>query len=186
MEVSRQAKCVSREIPLYALVAGSYRVVGAEDGDAEPPFKVHLQLTSPEGKQLHYGERQTEGHFGGTERDIPATGSARAGRSKGREKRKVDVAWRVGKSKDAHLSEAPRKEQVDTFDSELQNLESMAASVADELEFFHERELELQRVVNATHFRITCMSLASLLVCISLTALQFWHLKSFFHHKKLL
>ncbi|CAI5476765.1 unnamed protein product [Closterium sp. Yama58-4] len=58
------AKCVSKEIPLYALVAGSYRVVGAEDGDAEPPFKVHLQLTSPEGKQLHYGERQTEGHFG--------------------------------------------------------------------------------------------------------------------------
>ncbi|CAI5531561.1 unnamed protein product [Closterium sp. Naga37s-1] len=161
------------------------------------------QLTSPEGTQLHYGERQTEGHFGfratkagdhtlcvwlsrGTERDVPATGSARAGRSKGRERRKVDVAWRVGKSKDAHLSEAPRKEQVETFDSELQDLESMAASVADELEFFHERELELQQVVNTTHFRIACISLASLLVCIALTALQFCHLKSFFHHKKLL
>ncbi|CAI7755794.1 unnamed protein product, partial [Closterium sp. NIES-54] len=203
MEVSRQAKCVSKEIPQYALVAGSYRVVGVEDGDAEPPFKVHLQLTSPEGNQLHYGERQTEGHFGfratkagdhtlcvwlsrGTERDVPATGSARAGRSKGREKRKVEVAWRVGKSKDAHLSEAPRKEQVENFDSELLTLEGMAAYVADELEFFHERELELRQVVNATHFRITCLSLASLLVCISLTALQFWHLKSFFHHKKLL
>ncbi|GJP54409.1 hypothetical protein CLOM_g13499 [Closterium sp. NIES-68] len=157
MEVSRQAKCVGKEIPKYALVAGSYRVVGAEDGDAEPPFKVHLQLTSPEGKQLHYGQRQTEGHFGfradeagdftlcvwlsrGTERDVPAAGSARAGRSKARERRKLDVAWRVGKSHEAHLSEAPKKEQIETFDSELKTLENMVASVEAELAFFHERD----------------------------------------------
>ncbi|CAI7834397.1 unnamed protein product, partial [Closterium sp. NIES-54] len=202
MEVSRQAKCVSKEIPQYALVAGSYRVVGVEDGDAEPPFKVHLQLTSPEGNQLHYGERQTEGHFGfratkagdhtlcvwlsrGTERDVPATGSARAGRSKGREKRKVEVAWRVGKSKDAHLSEAPRKEQVEVRAEEGRVEETPFPFCPFAPKHVNFRELELRQVVNATHFRITCLSLASLLVCISLTALQFWHLKSFFHHKKL-
>ncbi|GJP54410.1 hypothetical protein CLOM_g13499 [Closterium sp. NIES-68] len=203
MEVSRQAKCVGKEIPKYALVAGSYRVVGAEDGDAEPPFKVHLQLTSPEGKQLHYGQRQTEGHFGfradeagdftlcvwlsrGTERDVPAAGSARAGRSKARERRKLDVAWRVGKSHEAHLSEAPKKEQIETFDSELKTLENMVASVEAELAFFHERETEMRDMVSVTHFRVTCISLASLLVCIFLAALQFWHYKTFFQHKKLL
>ena len=48
------------------------------------------------------------------------------------------------------------------------------------------REEEMQDLNNATNSKMGWLSLLSLLICLSVSGLQLWHLKSFFEKKKLI
>lgn len=48
------------------------------------------------------------------------------------------------------------------------------------------REEEMQQLNRSTNSKMASLSLLSLLVCLSVAGLQFWHLKTYFERKKLL
>ncbi|CAI5495059.1 unnamed protein product [Closterium sp. Naga37s-1] len=184
--ISTDPKCFDEEVREGVLVAGSYTAVN--DGHGEP-FKVNAQVTDPSGQQLHWQHDVAEGHFGFTADEtgefsvcfwLPHEGHHDAKRA-----HKIDITWTTGKSQ-KRVSHAAKKERLDHFDLELQNLEDAIDKVTQEMSFFHERELAMRMKTEETHVYVAWLSVASLLVCGTLAALQLWHLKRFFERKKLL
>ncbi|CAI5486543.1 unnamed protein product, partial [Closterium sp. Naga37s-1] len=168
------------------LWTGSYVAVNDGHGD---PFKVNAQVTDPSGQQLHWQHDVAEGHFGFTADEtgefsvcfwLPHEGHHDAKRT-----HKIDITWTTGKSQKS-VSHGAKKERLDHFDLELQNLEDAIDKVTQEMSFFHERELAMRMKTEETHVYVAWLSVASLLVCGTIAALQLWHLKRFFERKKLL
>ncbi|CAI5991974.1 unnamed protein product [Closterium sp. NIES-64] len=185
-EISTDPKCFDEEVREGVLVAGSYTAVN--DGHGEP-FKVNAQVTDPSGQQLHWQHDVAEGHFGFTADEtgefsvcfwLPHEGHHDAKRT-----HKIDITWTTGKSQKS-VSHGAKKERLDHFDLELQNLEDSIDKVTQEMSFFHERELTMRMKAEETHAYVAWLSVGSLLVCGTIAALQFWHLKRFFERKKLL
>ena len=48
------------------------------------------------------------------------------------------------------------------------------------------REEEMQQLNRSTNSKMATLSFLSIVVCLSVAGLQFWHLKTFFERKKLL
>ncbi|CAI5503192.1 unnamed protein product [Closterium sp. Naga37s-1] len=146
-------------------------------------------VTDPSGQQLHWQHDVAEGHFGFTADEtgefsvcfwLPHEGHHDAKRT-----HKIDITWTTGKSQKS-VSHGAKKERLDHFDLELQNLEDAIDKVTQEMSFFHERELAMRMKTEETHVYVAWLSVASLLVCGTIAALQLWHLKRFFERKKLL
>ncbi|WOH16405.1 hypothetical protein DCAR_0935958 [Daucus carota subsp. sativus] len=69
---------------------------------------------------------------------------------------------------------------------EVKKLYETVTSIHEEMSYLREREEEMQDLNNATNSKMGWLSLLSLLICLSVSGLQLWHLKSFFEKKKLI
>ncbi|XP_076889856.1 transmembrane emp24 domain-containing protein p24delta9-like [Bidens hawaiensis] len=97
----------------------------------------------------------------------------------------VDFDWRSGlAAKD--WSSVAKKGSVDAMELELKKLEDAITYIHEEMLYLREREREMQQLNINTNSRMALLSFLSLFVCVSVAALQAWHLKTFFEKKKLI
>ncbi|XP_063940586.1 transmembrane emp24 domain-containing protein p24delta7-like [Daucus carota subsp. sativus] len=97
----------------------------------------------------------------------------------------VDFDWKSGvAAKD--WSNVAKKGSIDAMEIEVKKLYETVTSIHEEMSYLREREEEMQDLNNATNSKMGWLSLLSLLICLSVSGLQLWHLKSFFEKKKLI
>ncbi|XP_047966067.1 transmembrane emp24 domain-containing protein p24delta8-like, partial [Salvia hispanica] len=69
---------------------------------------------------------------------------------------------------------------------ELKKMLDTVQTIHDEMYYLREREEEMQLLNKSTNSKMFWFSFLSILVCLSVTGIQLWHLKSFFEKKKLI
>ncbi|CAM8979954.1 unnamed protein product [Rhodiola kirilowii] len=79
-----------------------------------------------------------------------------------------------------------KKGSVDAMELELKRLFDAVTSIHEEMFYLRDREEEMQELNKSTNSQMAMFSFLSLLVCLSVAGLQFWHLKTFFEKKKLI
>ncbi|KAG6397794.1 hypothetical protein SASPL_144255 [Salvia splendens] len=72
------------------------------------------------------------------------------------------------------------------METELKKMLDTVQTIHDEMYYLREREEEMQLLNKATNNKMFWFSFLSILVCLSVTGIQLWHLKSFFEKKKLI
>ncbi|RZR76026.1 hypothetical protein BHM03_00000630, partial [Ensete ventricosum] len=174
-------KCVSEEIQPNVVVIANYAVAsdGADIALQTIAAKVELallQVTSPYGNTLHNQEHVSAGQFAFTTTEA---GSYVAcfwiDSSNGDVGLSVSLDWKIGiAAKD--WDSVAKKDKI-----ELTKLE-------EEVQLIHENLLYLKsrEVSEKTNARVALFSILSLGVCILVSILQLWHLKSYFRKKKLI
>ncbi|XP_008787708.1 transmembrane emp24 domain-containing protein p24delta9-like [Phoenix dactylifera] len=184
---SGQTKCISEDIKLNAMAVGKYGVVNpADSGPLPDSHRVTVRVTSPYGNSIHFAESVELGNFAFTANEAgdylacfwtpvhkPAATVT------------LEFDWRTGvAAKD--WTNVAKKGQIDLMELELKKLGDTVKSIHDEMFYLREREEEMQDMNRTTNSRMAWLSFLSLLVCLSVAALQLWHLKTFFERKKLL
>eukprot|EP00252_Welwitschia_mirabilis_P025894 TRINITY_DN8261_c0_g1_i1.p1 TRINITY_DN8261_c0_g1~~TRINITY_DN8261_c0_g1_i1.p1 ORF type:complete len:225 (-),score=23.34 TRINITY_DN8261_c0_g1_i1:295-969(-) len=193
---SGQTKCIADDIQNNILVLGNYHVVkpGSEDhhfgtGNVPPlddSHKITVRVTSPYGNSVHFADLVERGHFSFTTSEAgdymtcfwmphahPVVTST------------IEFEWKSGVLAKDWTSIAKR-EKIDGLELELRKLEEYVTSIYDEMIYLRGREEQMQNLNASTEKRMTWFSLCSLIVCVSVAAFQFYHLKNFFERKKLL
>ncbi|WJX44787.1 hypothetical protein P8452_31730 [Trifolium repens] len=184
---SGQTKCITEDIKSNSMTVGKYTIVNPNDGYPLPDsHRVTVRVTSSHGNNYHYGDRVQSGQF--------AFSAAEAGDymtcfwavdNKPEVTLTIDLEWKTGvAAKD--WSNVAKKGQVDVMEIEIKKLQDTVSAIHDEMFFLREREEEMQELNRTTDNRMFWLSLLSLFVCLSVTGLQLWHLKSFFEKKKLI
>ncbi|KAK2434644.1 transmembrane emp24 domain-containing protein p24delta9 [Trifolium repens] len=184
---SGQTKCITEDIKSNSMTVGEYTIVNPNDGYPLPDsHRVTVRVTSFHGNNYHYGDRVQSGQF--------AFSAAEAGDymtcfwavdNKPEVTLTIDLEWKTGvAAKD--WSNVAKKGQVDVMEIEIKKLQDTVSAIHDEMFFLREREEEMQELNRTTDNRMFWLSLLSLFVCLSVTGLQLWHLKSFFEKKKLI
>lgn len=69
---------------------------------------------------------------------------------------------------------------------ELKKLYDTVKSIHDEMFYLREREEQMQRLNRDTTSKMASFGFFSLVFCLSVAAVQLWHLKTYFERKKLL
>ncbi|WOG87031.1 hypothetical protein DCAR_0206251 [Daucus carota subsp. sativus] len=182
---SGSSKCITEDIKSSALTVGKYSIIT----DIQPPpdsHKITIRVTSPYGNNYHYSDHVDSGTFAFTAAESgdymacywavdhkpPVTLS-------------IEFDWKSGvAAKD--WSKVAKKGQVEVMQVELQKLYDSVTSIHEEMFYLREREEEMQALNRSTNSKMATFSFLSLLVCLSVAALQLWHLKTFFERKKLL
>ncbi|CAI5467998.1 unnamed protein product [Closterium sp. Yama58-4] len=150
--------------------------------------RVTAKVTSPYGHQLHWQDSVEEGHFGFTTKE---TGQYMAcfwlpvDHPQEIHSVMVELEWKIGvAAKD--WGKIAKKDKLDGIALELRKLDEAVRSIRGEMAYFRKRESDMRDLNEVTNSRVAWLSIVSLLVCVSLAALQLWHLKAFFERKKLL
>eukprot|EP00271_Cylindrocystis_brebissonii_P006335 TRINITY_DN19070_c0_g1_i1.p1 TRINITY_DN19070_c0_g1~~TRINITY_DN19070_c0_g1_i1.p1 ORF type:complete len:211 (-),score=56.45 TRINITY_DN19070_c0_g1_i1:466-1098(-) len=186
-EVTAYSKCLGEEIQAGVLVVGDYAVVGAAEQQEGALERITVKVTSPYGQQLHWQEGVEKGQFGFTTKEagqymacfwIPHA-------TPGVHKLQVELDWKTGVAAKDWASIA-KKDKLDDMTLELRKLEEAVQSIRDEMMYFRTREAEMRDLNEVANTRVASLSVVSLLICISLAALQLGYLKSYFERKKLL
>lgn len=184
---SGHTKCVSEDINHNGMTVGKYSVVNPNEGYPLPDtHKLTVKVTSSYGNSYHQGDHVESGNFAFTaaeagdytacfwspDHNPPATVT-------------VEFEWKTGVvSKD--WTKVAKKGQVDMMELELKKLFDTVSSIHEEMFYLREREEEMQELNKTTNSRMASLGFISLVVCLSVAALQIWHLKTFFERKKLL
>ncbi|OMO93323.1 Emp24/gp25L/p24 family/GOLD family protein [Corchorus capsularis] len=184
---SGQTKCIAEDIKSNSMTVGKYHVVNPNEGHPLPEsHKLTVRVTSSHGNSFHSAEKMETGQFAFTaseegdymacfwapDHSPPVTMT-------------VDFDWRTGvHAKD--WSNVAKKGQVDVMELELKKMYDTVTSIQEEMYYLRAREEEMQELNQATTSKMVWMSLLSLLLCLSVAGLQFWHLKTFFEKKKLI
>ncbi|KAL5562799.1 hypothetical protein UlMin_032546 [Ulmus minor] len=177
-------KCVSEEIQNNVVVLGDYVVVS--DDHAHSPT-ISVKVTSPYGNNLHHRENATHGQFAFTTHEA---GNYLAcfwvdSSNHGAGDVSVNLDWKTGIAAKDWESVA-RKEKIEGVELELKKLEGAVEAIHENLLYLKTREAEMRNVSEKTNTRVAWLSMMSLAVCITVSALQLWHLKRFFQKKKLI
>ncbi|KAM7478873.1 hypothetical protein LguiA_027086 [Lonicera macranthoides] len=178
-------KCVSEEIQNNVVVLADYVVIS--DNHVHPTPSVATKVTSPYGNTLHHRENATHGQFAFTSNEA---GQYLAcfwvdGHNPGGGDVSVNIDWKTGIAAKDWESVA-RKEKIEGVELELRKLEGAVEAIHDNLIYLKNREAEMRTVSELTNSRVAWFSIMSLGVCIVVSAAQLWHLKRFFHKKKLI
>lgn len=184
---SGHTKCISEDIKSNSMTVGKYSLVNPNEGQPLPDsHRVTVRVTSSYGNNYHYGDRVQNGQF--------AFVAAEAGDymtcfwavdHNPVITLTIDFDWKTGvAAKD--WSNVAKKGSVDVMELELKKLQETVTSIHDEMFYLREREEEMQELNRTTNSRMFWLSLLSLSVCLSVSGLQLWHLKSFFEKKKLI
>ncbi|KAK4604131.1 hypothetical protein RGQ29_012587 [Quercus rubra] len=184
---SGATKCISEEIKANAMSVGKYSVINPNEGFPLPDtHRVTVRVNSPHGNNYHFGDHVEAGNFAFTaaesgdytacfwtpEHKVPVMVT-------------IEFDWRTGvAAKD--WSNVAKKGQVETMELELKKLYDTVASIHEEMFYLREREEEMQQLNRSTNSKMATLSFLSIVVCLSVAGLQFWHLKTFFERKKLL
>ncbi|KAH0460606.1 hypothetical protein IEQ34_011269 [Dendrobium chrysotoxum] len=177
-------KCVSEEIQPNVVVLADYSVV-PEDSSHEHPT-ISAKVTSPYGNSLHQKEKMTSGQFAFTTSEagnylacfwIDSSDKGVAAN--------VILDWKIGiAAKD--WDSVAKKEKIEGVELELKKLEAQVQAIHQNLLYLKSREADMREVSETTNARVAWFSIMSLGVCIVVSVLQLWHLKSFFQKKKLI
>ncbi|KAL2499919.1 Transmembrane emp24 domain-containing protein p24 delta 7 [Abeliophyllum distichum] len=97
----------------------------------------------------------------------------------------IEFEWKSGVAA-RDWSNVAKKGHIEVMELELKKLFDTVTSIHDEMFYLREREVEMQDLNIATYSKMATFSFLSIMVCLSVAALQLWHLKSFFERKKLL
>lgn len=184
---SGATKCITEDIKSNAMTVGKYSVVNPADSHPFPDsHKITVRVTSPYGNNYHYADQVDSGTF--------AFAAAEAGdyltcfwapEHKPPVTLAVEFDWKSGvAAKD--WSKVAKKGQIEMMELELKKLFDTVTSIHDEMFYLREREEEMQDLNRVTNSRMATFSFLSLVVCLSVAGLQFWHLKTYFERKKLL
>ncbi|KAJ0987442.1 hypothetical protein J5N97_005798 [Dioscorea zingiberensis] len=184
---SGNTKCISEDIKMDAMAVGKYSIINPSESIPLPEaHRVTVRVTSPYGNTIHFGDNVESGNFAFTSTEAgdylacfwtpdhkpPVTVT-------------VDFDWRTGvAAKD--WPNVAKKGQIDVMELELKKLQDTISSIHDEMFYLREREEEMQDMNRSTNSKMAWLSLLSLGVCLSVTGMQLWHLKTFFERKKLL
>ncbi|WCJ25702.1 emp24/gp25L/p24 family/GOLD family protein [Euphorbia peplus] len=184
---SGKTKCMSEDIKIHSMTVAKYNIFNEHENSPLPDsYKLIVKVTSPHGSTYHYGDRVTTGNFAFTapesgdyttcfwivDHEPPITVP-------------VEFEWKTGvAAKD--WSDVAKKGQIEIMELELKKLYDTVTSIHDEIFYLREREEEMQQLNRSTNTRITGLSLFSIVVCLSVAAMQIWHLKTYFERKKLL
>ncbi|KAL7208776.1 hypothetical protein ACSBR1_030498 [Camellia fascicularis] len=183
---SSGTKCVSEEIQNHVVVLADYGVVGDDAHRGALPT-ISASVTSPFGNNLHRQENVTHGQFAFTTKEAGNYGACFwvDGNHQGGQDVPVSLEWRVGvNAKDWET--VARKEKIEGVELELMKLEGAVQAIHQNLIYLKDREAEMREVSERTNSRVAWFSIMSLGVCIVVSGLQLWHLKSFFRKKKLI
>ncbi|KAJ9158880.1 hypothetical protein P3X46_024424 [Hevea brasiliensis] len=177
-------KCVSEELHTNVVVLADYVVV-SEDNSRLPT--ISIKVTSPYGNNLHQKENVTHGQFAFTTQEA---GNYLAcfwvgGDNQGGGDVSVNLDWKTGIAAKDWESVA-RKEKIEGVELELRKLEGAVEAIHENLLYLKSREAELRTVSETTNTRVAWFSIMSLGLCIVVSVLQLWYLKSFFRKKKLI
>ncbi|KAL2523077.1 Transmembrane emp24 domain-containing protein p24delta7 [Forsythia ovata] len=184
---SGTTKYITEDIVDRSMTVGKYSVVNPNEGFAIPDsYKNNVRVTSPHGVIYHHSNHVATGTFAFTANDggdyiacfwapdhWPSIMVA------------IEFEWKSGvAAKD--WSNVAKKGQIEIMELELKKLFDTVTSIHDEMFYLREREVEMQDLNIATYSKMATFSFLSIMVCLSVAALQLWHLKSFFERKKLL
>ncbi|VFQ58496.1 unnamed protein product [Cuscuta campestris] len=183
---SGTSKCVREEMHVNSMTIGKYSIVNPII-HLPPPIshKITVRVTSPLGQYYHYAVDTDHGNFAFTAAEKgeykicfwaaqhipPATVS-------------VDFEWKSGYAT-IDWSKIAKRRQIQGVEFELRKMFDTVLTIHDEMYFLRERGEEMQALTRSTNTKMATFSFLSLLVCMSVAALQIWHLKKFFEHKKL-
>ncbi|XP_039128325.1 transmembrane emp24 domain-containing protein p24delta9-like [Dioscorea cayenensis subsp. rotundata] len=183
---SGRVKCFSEELRPGAVSTASYRVVSDEDTLSGADRKISLRVTGPDGEPLHVAEAVESGRFGFVA-DEAGTYMAClwSPRFELSGTVTVDFEWRAGITAKEWPSIAKRS-KIQGLEIELKKLEDSIKSIHEEMIYLRQREGEAQSLNESTNSKMGLLSMASLLVCLGVAGLQFWHLKVFFVRQKIL
>ncbi|GAV61167.1 EMP24_GP25L domain-containing protein [Cephalotus follicularis] len=181
---STGTKCVSEEIQNNVVVLADYVVV-YEHPSHLPTISV--KVTTPYGNNIHHKENVTHGQFAFTTQEA---GNYLAcfwvdGHNQAAGEISVNLDWKTGIAAKDWESVA-RKEKIEGVELELRKLEGAVEAIHENLIYLKTREAEMRTVSEKTNARVAWYSIMSLGVCITVSALQLWHLKRFFQKKKLI
>ncbi|KAJ8433337.1 hypothetical protein Cgig2_021344 [Carnegiea gigantea] len=185
---SGSTKCISEDIKRDGMIVGKYSIINP---NPYPNFNIDLKpnprkslVTSPRGNNYHYGDKVESGEFAFTAVDIgDYMACFWAPYHDPSLKISVEFAWKTGV--DANdWNKVVHKGQIDV-NGELRRLYDTANSIYDEcLDAL--REEEMQALNKATNSKMAFFSFLSIFLCLSVAAIQLWHLKGYFERKKLL
>ncbi|KAK7302433.1 hypothetical protein RJT34_13323 [Clitoria ternatea] len=178
-------KCVSEDIHKNVVVLGDYVVVPSANHPSLPAT-ISIRVSSPFGNNLHDKDNITMGNFAFTTIE---SGNYLAcfwvGENQGGGDVSVNLDWKVGiAAKD--WDSIARKEKLQGVELELRKLEGAVESIHENLIYLKGREAEMRIVSESTNSRVALFSLLSLGICIAVSVVQLWHLKRYFHKKKLI
>ncbi|PKI47908.1 hypothetical protein CRG98_031692 [Punica granatum] len=183
---SGQGKCISEEIKANAMTVGKYSIVNPNEGHPLPDdYRITVKVTSPHGNNYHNGHHVSSGNFAFT-----ATESGDYSTCFYVYDRKppraliIEFDWTTGVAATDWISVA-KKGQLDAMQVELKKLYHTVISIQEEMFYLREREQEMQKLNRSTNSKMVTLGYLSLLICLSVAGLQFWHLKTYFERKKL-
>ncbi|KAI3520860.1 hypothetical protein L1887_10312 [Cichorium endivia] len=180
-------KCITEDIKINAMTVGKYSVVKRVEGFSLPESdRVSVRVTSPLGNNYHYADRRDSGNFAFTAGEAGDYMACFWAAKQSPEKTlSIDFEWKSGlAAKD--WSKVAKKGQVEMMELELKKLYDSVTTVHEEMYNLREREETMQHLIRSTNSKMATFSFFSLVVCLSVAALQLWHLKSFFQRKKLI
>nr|GMD77614.1 transmembrane emp24 domain-containing protein p24delta3-like [Ipomoea batatas] len=97
----------------------------------------------------------------------------------------VGLDWKTGIfAKD--WESVARKEKLEGVNIELMKLEGLVQAIHENLNYLKEREAEMREVSERTNARVAWFSIMSIGICIVVSLVQIWRLKTFFQKKKLI
>ncbi|CAL9121925.1 unnamed protein product [Musa acuminata var. zebrina] len=177
-------KCVSEEIHAGVVAMADYAVIHDDDPRNTPTISV--KVTAPNGDTLHHKGNITIGQFAFTSNE-PGTYLAcfwldGANRGAGTS---VGINWKIGIAAKDWESIA-KKEKIEGVELELRKLEEAVEVIHENLLYLRNREAGMRDVSEKTNSRVAMFSFMSLTVCILASVVQLWHLKGYFHKKKLI
>ncbi|GJN15985.1 hypothetical protein PR202_gb02935 [Eleusine coracana subsp. coracana] len=176
-------KCLSEEIQSNVVVIGDYSIL-YEEHPVRP--LVSAKVTSPYGDVLHHSDKVTHGQFAFT--------SAESGNYLACFKVEVlekgmvinlNLDWKTGIAT-RDWDAIAKKEKLEGVALELVKLETAVRGIHENLLYLRSKEADMRDVSEWTNAKITLLSLVSLTVCITVSVLQFRHLKQYFQKKKLI
>ncbi|KAL1806299.1 hypothetical protein DCAR_0832096 [Daucus carota subsp. sativus] len=184
---SGHSKCISEEIRVNSMTVGKYSIVNPNDNQPLPDSqKIIVRVSSEHGRSYHSADNVESGQF-----SFQAVESGDyvacflAVEHKPATAMTVDFEWKSGiAAKD--WTNVAKKGSVDAMELEVKKLLETVTSVHEEMFYLREREQEMQKLNTATNSSMSWLSLLSLVICLSVSGLQVWHLKSFFEKKKII
>ncbi|XP_042010970.1 transmembrane emp24 domain-containing protein p24delta9-like isoform X2 [Salvia splendens] len=181
------SKCIAEDIRINSMTVGKYQVVNNNEGLPLPDaHKITIRVTSAYGNNYHYAENIAWGHFAFQAADDgDYMACFYAAETKPSSFMTVDFDWKSGVAA-SDWTRVAKKGSLLAMELELKNMYDTVQFIQDEIYYLREREKEMQLLNISTNSKMAWLSFLSLLVSLSVSGLQLWHLKSFFQKKKLI
>lgn len=183
-DMMQAKKCIMEEINANVIVVGDYS--GVSKSNPEKLVALNVKVEDPKGVVIYNQASQVSGQFAFTSKvsgDYKACFTAPDVETALDTKIRLD--WKTGVAA-TDWEEIAKKENLDAMATELRKLEVTVKTIHNEMLHLRKREEEMRDLNEATNDRVAFFSIVSLCVCVVLAGWQLWHLRSFFHRKKIL
>ncbi|XP_051122447.1 transmembrane emp24 domain-containing protein p24delta9-like isoform X2 [Andrographis paniculata] len=169
------------------MTVGKYHVVNPNDGHPLPDsHRVTVRVTSSYGNSYHYADHVNDGNFAyQTVEEGDYLACFTAANHSPATTITIEFDWKSGiAAKD--WGSVAKKDSVELMEVELKKMLDTVQSINEEMYYLREREQEMQQLNRSTNDKMFWFSFLSILVSLSVSGLQLWHLKTFFEKKKLI